>query len=115
MPYSMAALTLQPPTAGLPQSAHHLSKDLCAPFAGKTGAKICFLMNYKPAIRLIYGGCLIMNGVKNSRKSGVLSYLNFSTQDFDFRLKTDMNKTFFCIDAHTCGNPVRLVAGGGPN
>ena len=27
------------------------------------------------------------------------------------------NKTgnhFFCIDAHTCGNPVRLVAGGGP-
>lgn len=26
-----------------------------------------------------------------------------------------MNKTFFCIDAHTCGNPVRLVAGGGPN
>jgi 4-hydroxyproline epimerase len=26
----------------------------------------------------------------------------------------DMKKTFFCIDAHTCGNPVRLVAGGGP-
>lgn len=26
----------------------------------------------------------------------------------------DMRKTFFCIDAHTCGNPVRLVAGGGP-
>jgi 4-hydroxyproline epimerase len=26
-----------------------------------------------------------------------------------------MNKTFSCIDAHTCGNPVRLVAGGGPN
>jgi 4-hydroxyproline epimerase len=24
-------------------------------------------------------------------------------------------KTFFCIDAHTCGNPVRLVAGGGPD
>ncbi len=23
-------------------------------------------------------------------------------------------KTFFCIDAHTCGNPVRLVAGGAP-
>ena len=23
-------------------------------------------------------------------------------------------KTFFCVDAHTCGNPVRLVAGGGP-
>lgn len=23
-------------------------------------------------------------------------------------------KIFFCIDAHTCGNPVRLVAGGGP-
>ena len=22
--------------------------------------------------------------------------------------------TFFCIDGHTCGNPVRLVAGGGP-
>lgn len=26
-----------------------------------------------------------------------------------------MRKTFFCIDAHTCGNPVRLVAGGGPD
>lgn len=25
-----------------------------------------------------------------------------------------MRKTFFCVDAHTCGNPVRLVAGGGP-
>jgi len=25
-----------------------------------------------------------------------------------------MRKTFFCIDAHTCGNPVRLIAGGGP-
>ena len=25
-----------------------------------------------------------------------------------------MKHTFFCIDAHTCGNPVRLVAGGAP-
>ena len=25
-----------------------------------------------------------------------------------------MRKTFQCIDAHTCGNPVRLIAGGGP-
>ncbi|OWV91961.1 hydroxyproline-2-epimerase [Rhizobium sp. N122] len=25
-----------------------------------------------------------------------------------------MRNNFFCIDAHTCGNPVRLVAGGGP-
>lgn len=25
-----------------------------------------------------------------------------------------MKKTFFCVDGHTCGNPVRLVAGGGP-
>lgn len=24
-------------------------------------------------------------------------------------------KTFFCVDAHTCGNPVRLVVGGSPN
>ncbi|WP_445738727.1 4-hydroxyproline epimerase [Mariniflexile sp.] len=24
-------------------------------------------------------------------------------------------KTFFCIDAHTCGNPVRVIAGGGPH
>ena len=23
-------------------------------------------------------------------------------------------RTFFCIDGHTCGNPVRVVAGGGP-
>ncbi len=22
--------------------------------------------------------------------------------------------TFFCVDAHTCGNPVRVVAGGAP-
>ena len=22
--------------------------------------------------------------------------------------------TYFCVDAHTCGNPVRVVAGGGP-
>ncbi|MDO6812895.1 4-hydroxyproline epimerase [Tenacibaculum soleae] len=26
-----------------------------------------------------------------------------------------MKKTFFCVDAHTCGNPVRLVTGGSPN
>lgn len=26
-----------------------------------------------------------------------------------------MNHTFFCIDGHTCGNPVRLVTGGAPN
>jgi 4-hydroxyproline epimerase len=25
-----------------------------------------------------------------------------------------MRHSFFCIDGHTCGNPVRLVAGGGP-
>lgn len=25
-----------------------------------------------------------------------------------------IRKTFFCIDGHTCGNPVRVVAGGGP-
>ncbi len=24
------------------------------------------------------------------------------------------SRTFFCIDAHTCGNPVRVVTGGGP-
>ncbi|HXG01173.1 MAG TPA: 4-hydroxyproline epimerase [Bacteroidota bacterium] len=24
------------------------------------------------------------------------------------------SRTFFCIDAHTCGNPVRVVVGGGP-
>jgi 4-hydroxyproline epimerase len=24
------------------------------------------------------------------------------------------SNTFFCVDGHTCGNPVRLVAGGGP-
>ena len=27
---------------------------------------------------------------------------------------TPLPNTFFCIDGHTCGNPVRLVAGGGP-
>lgn len=29
--------------------------------------------------------------------------------------RNNMKKTFFCVDAHTCGNPVRVVAGGGPN
>lgn len=29
-------------------------------------------------------------------------------------LKMRINSTFKCIDAHTCGNPVRLVAEGGP-
>jgi 4-hydroxyproline epimerase len=28
--------------------------------------------------------------------------------------ETMARKTFFCVDAHTCGNPVRLVAAGGP-
>ena len=36
-----------------------------------------------------------------------------------FKLQKTYNqvskKTFFCIDAHTCGNPVRVIAGGGPN
>ncbi len=26
----------------------------------------------------------------------------------------ERSNTFFCVDGHTCGNPVRLVAGGGP-
>ncbi|MCT4699228.1 4-hydroxyproline epimerase [Tenacibaculum haliotis] len=26
-----------------------------------------------------------------------------------------MKKTFFCVDAHTCGNPVRVITGGSPN
>ena len=25
-----------------------------------------------------------------------------------------VRRTFFCLDGHTCGNPVRMVAGGGP-
>lgn len=29
-------------------------------------------------------------------------------------LTTPIRQTFFCIDGHTCGCPVRLVAGGGP-
>jgi 4-hydroxyproline epimerase len=31
-----------------------------------------------------------------------------------FNLKRLGGDLFFCIDAHTCGNPVRLVAKGGP-
>ena len=34
--------------------------------------------------------------------------------DFDFSRSLMAKKSFFCIDGHTCGNPVRLVAGGGP-
>ena len=26
-----------------------------------------------------------------------------------------MNRSFFCVDGHTCGCPVRMVVGGGPN
>ena len=29
-------------------------------------------------------------------------------------MQTGTPNTFFCIDGHTCGNPVRLVTGGGP-
>ena len=29
-------------------------------------------------------------------------------------MKLKGKKTFFCIDAHTCGNPVRVVSGGAP-
>ena len=29
-------------------------------------------------------------------------------------MTTPIRKTFFCVDGHTCGCPVRLVAGGGP-
>ena len=32
----------------------------------------------------------------------------------DFSTKKFLGSTFHCIDAHTCGNPVRLVAIGGP-
>lgn len=28
--------------------------------------------------------------------------------------EANLRPTFFCLDGHTCGNPVRLVAGGGP-
>ena len=29
-------------------------------------------------------------------------------------IPSSARKTFFCVDGHTCGNPVRMVAGGGP-
>jgi 4-hydroxyproline epimerase len=35
-------------------------------------------------------------------------------KDFSGYLQNDRINSFFCIDAHTCGNPVRLVAAGGP-
>ncbi len=31
------------------------------------------------------------------------------------KYKSKPGNTFFCIDAHTCGNPVRVVAAGGPS
>lgn len=42
--------------------------------------------------------------------------VNHCTKTFIFLLLTlnMSSKTFLCIDAHTCGNPVRIVAGGGP-
>lgn len=36
---------------------------------------------------------------------------NFEASD---KLRKATGHSFFCIDAHTCGNPVRLVAQGGP-
>src|SRR5690606_35495525 len=38
----------------------------------------------------------------------------FPSRAFPGRLSTMARHAFFCIDGHTCGNPVRLVAGGGP-
>jgi 4-hydroxyproline epimerase len=35
-------------------------------------------------------------------------------KDISERFQNDGTNSFFCIDAHTCGNPVRLVAAGGP-
>ncbi len=49
--------------------------------------------------------CLI--AVKKYAKSGKIFYKKNIIQHM-------LSKKFFCIDAHTCGNPVRLVAGGGP-
>ncbi len=40
-------------------------------------------------------------------------YVTYSYK-LNISLRTLAKKTFFCIDAHTCGNPVRLVAGGIP-
>jgi len=34
--------------------------------------------------------------------------------NFTLRINTMFKRRFFCIDAHTCGNPVRLVASGVP-
>ena len=30
------------------------------------------------------------------------------------KLQAMASHTFFCVDAHACGNPVRVVAGGAP-
>ena len=38
--------------------------------------------------------------------------ISYSEDQFIGKSRTGQN--FFCIDAHTCGNPVRLVATGGP-
>ena len=38
----------------------------------------------------------------------------FGRNGSDRRRASMARHSFFCIDGHTCGNPVRLVAGGGP-
>lgn len=56
-------------------------------------------------------------------KTGILTlfavgfniFWNLRDPQHSFRQSLMATKTFFCIDAHTCGNPVRLVAGGGPH
>ncbi|HEX4373977.1 MAG TPA: proline racemase family protein, partial [Puia sp.] len=40
--------------------------------------------------------------------------INKNFADALTELHQPKTNSFFCIDAHTCGNPVRLVARGGP-
>src|SRR5580698_10418543 len=40
--------------------------------------------------------------------------INKKLTDISSYLQSDKGNSFFCIDALTCGNPVRLVARGGP-
>jgi len=64
----------------------------------------------------IYFYIIVQLKISALNQSSLLRVDGVNSMIFFFKLiiKIMSSKKFFCIDAHTCGNPVRLVAGGGP-
>jgi 4-hydroxyproline epimerase len=61
---------------------------------------------------IIYHSCFIIKDTPSVLQVKIRKmYSNYNDLDADFK---DKGGIFTCIDAHTCGNPVRLVKEGGP-